>query len=162
MSDEDKADVDAKPAAAEDTEKPDVDAVETDDVDKLKESNRRLFERAKKAEAKLKDVKPAEVKPTSNATQSVDSEELKLIARGLSDEEIEKAKVIAKGEGVSLTQAIKSDLFVLYQDKLKSDAKKEKAKLGAASGSSSAKDESFKPGQTRDEHKEAWKKAMAG
>lgn len=90
------------------------------------------------------------------------SEELKLIARGLSDEAIDKAKVIAKGTGVSLTEALKDDMFIAYQDKVREEQRKNKAKLGASRGSGETSQEvtGFQSGATREQHLEAFKKAV--
>lgn len=110
-----------------------------------------------------KNQKPQATEPKpqiSNDSQL--SDELKLIARGLSDEEIDKAKVIAKGTGVSLTEAIKDPLFELFQAKVKEDKKKADAKLGASRGSGETEKEitGIEFGSTRDEHMEAFKKVM--
>lgn len=89
------------------------------------------------------------------------SEELKLIARGLSDEEIEKAKIIAKGNGTSLQDALKDDMFIAYQANMAEKKKREDAKLGASKGSGESQDSSdIKPDMTRDEHLKAFKKLM--
>lgn len=111
---------------------------------------------------RAKNVRPPEEKPVP---PSSDPDELKLIARGLSDEEIDQAKIIAKGNGVSLLEAIKNPLFVLFQSNLKEEQKREKAKLGASSGSGQGQDDTgitVKPGTTVDEHKDIWKKAKEG
>jgi hypothetical protein len=67
------------------------------------------------------------------------TEELKLIARGLSDEAIEQAKVIAKGKDIPLPEAIKDPLFAIYQKDAEEKRKKEDAKLGASKGSQESK-----------------------
>ena len=105
--------------------------VETEDLEKLKEQNKRLFERAKKAEAKLKEKPPTQ---TTNPPNT-DADELKLIARGYSDEAIDQAKVIAKGTNKSLSEAIKSPLFEAFLEKQKAEERKEKARLNASKGS---------------------------
>jgi len=116
-----------------------------------------LTARAKKAEGELKALKANP--PVTNNPQL--SDELKLIARGLSDEEIEKAKVIAKGADMTLQEAIKDPLFLSYQATLKEKEKKEKAKLGASKGSGESEDESLiKPDMSREEHEKAFKKVM--
>lgn len=98
-----------------------------------------------------------ESKPRTTNNQDI-SDELKLIARGLSDEEIEKAKVIAKGNGTSLQEALKDDMFITYQTKLKEDQKREAAKLGGARGSGESTEGSLvKPDMTREEHMKAFK-----
>lgn len=134
--------------------------VQTDEEkEKLRETNRKLYDRTKKAEAELKALK-AQGQP--HITNQPDlSDELKLIARGLSDEEIEKAKVIAKGNGTSLQEALKDDMFIAYQTKLKEDKRKEDAKLGASRGSGESEDDTLiKPDMTREEHQAAFKKVM--
>lgn len=89
------------------------------------------------------------------------SEELKLIARGLSDEEIEQAKVVAKGKGIPLTEAVKDSLFIAYQDNLKEEKRKADAKLGASKGSGESEDNTLiKPDMTREEHQKAFKKVV--
>jgi len=114
--------------------------------------------RAEKAEGENKKKPPVENKPNDPQL----SEELKLIARGLSDEAIEQAKVIAKGKGIALTEAIKDPLFLTYQKDADEKEKKEKAKLGASKGSGESKEEikGTESGSTREAHQEAFKKAM--
>jgi len=118
-----------------------------------------LTARAKKAEEELKTLK---AKPQDNKPNDPQlSEELKLIARGLSDEAIEQAKVIAKGKDIPLTEAIKDPLFAVLIKDLEEKEKKEKAKLGASKGSGESKEESeIKSGMTREEHEKAFKKAL--
>ena len=126
-------------------------------LDSALKAKSELTARAKKAEEELKVIKANP--PLKNDPQL--SEELKLIARGLSDEEIEKAKVIAKGAGITLPEAIKDPLFLSYQATLKEEERKEKAKLGASKGSGESQDETLiKPGMSREEHQEAFKKVM--
>ena len=119
-----------------------------------------LTARAKKAEEELKTLKGQPQVNNNNDPQL--SDELKLIARGLSDEEIEQAKIIAKGKGISLTEATKDSLFQIYQSDLKDKQKKEKAKLGALKGSGESQEEltGIQSGSTRDEHKKAFQKLV--
>jgi hypothetical protein len=132
------------------------DTVAEEEVVPKKQYNQ-VFSRAKKAEEELKALKANP--PVTNDPQL--SDELKLIARGLSDEEIDKAKVIAKGLGVSLPDAIKDPLFLVYQSDLKEKEKKEKAKLGASKGSGESEDDTLiKPDMSREEHEKAFKKVM--
>lgn len=89
------------------------------------------------------------------------ADELKLIARGLSDEEIEQAKVISKGKNISLPEATKDPLFVVFQANLKELKRKEAAKLGASKGSGAVEPkEEFKSGLSSDEHKKLWERAI--
>jgi hypothetical protein len=120
-----------------------------------------VFARAKKAEADLKALREAQAQPQNINNDPQLSDELKLIARGLSDEEIDKAKVVAKGLGISLPEAIKDPLFLSYQTTLKEEKRKEKAKLGASKGSGESQDSTLvKPGMSDDEHKQAFNKVM--
>lgn len=128
------------------------------------EAEKKAYARAKVAEAKARELK-ARVKELEKAVQTNSPatvpEELKLIARGLSDEEIDQAKVISKGKGVTLSEALKDPLFVAFQEKRVEERKKEDAKLGASKGSNQTKEEtSFRPGMTADEHKKAWKESL--
>jgi hypothetical protein len=125
------------------------------EIERLRKANTQILARAKKAEDALKSKAPH----ITNDPQLTD--ELKLIARGLSDEEIEQAKVIAKGTGKTLQEAIKEPLFLTYQSNLKEEQAKERAKLGASKGSGESEDATLiKPGMSREEHEEAFKQVM--
>lgn len=126
-------------------------------LDQAEKAKSQILARAKKAEEELKALK---ANPPIKSDPQL-SEELKLIARGLSDEAIDKAKVIAKGAGITLQEAIKDPLFLIYQADLVEKEKKEKAKLGASKGSGESQEETLiKPEMTRDEHKKAFEKLM--
>lgn len=107
------------------------------------------------AERKAKREAKAPVVPLQTNQQLPD--ELKLIARGLSDEDIEQAKVIAKGKDISLAEAIKDPLFTAHQSVAKEQKRKEDAKLGASRGSGQAETKGFRPGMTPEEHKALWR-----
>ena len=129
----------------------------SDELEKERQAKSQILARAKKAEAELKELK---AKSSLNNDPQL-SDELKLIARGLSDEEIEQAKIIAKGKGIALPEAIKEPLFLTFQSDLKDKKRKEDAKLGASKGSGESKDESgITSNMTRDEHMKAFKKVM--
>lgn len=159
-------DIDSTIDVVEDTEnqadETEVEEAQTDDEKaKLAELNKKLFERAKKAEEQLKALKAQSNTQIIN-NPPVDAEELRLIARGLSDEEIEQAKVIAKGSDLSLSEALKTPLFTSFQKDLKESQRKEKAKLGASRGSGGSEPEKgFKNGLTREEHMALWKETQA-
>ena len=107
----------------------------------------------------LKKKPPVEEPKTAPAEER---EELRLLARGLSDEEIEEAKAIAKGKGISLSEALKTPIFQLFQNNLKEEKRKEQARLGASQGSNqTASEKKIKPGMTREEHKAAFDEARA-
>src|SRR3990167_10483090 len=126
-------------------------------LEKERTAKSQILARAKKAEEELKALK---ANPPVNSDPQL-SDELKLIARGLSDEEIDQAKVIAKGKGIILAEAIKEPLFLSYQAILKEERRKEKAKLGASKGSGESQDDTLiRAEMTREEHERAFKKVM--
>ena len=133
----------------------------TDEEAKRKQAEADKVKLAEDLEAeKKKNAKPPEEKIPPPPGNTLSEEELRLIARGLFDEEIDEAKVIAKGKGITLTEALKTPLFELFQNDLKEKKKKEDAHLGASHGSGQQLTE--KPvtsGMTRDEHKAAFDEA---
>lgn len=147
-----------------DEEIKDLDLIEpTEEVVKTEpeftEAEKKAYARAKKAEAEAKELKAKlkaleEVKDTNNP----EADELRLLAKGLSDDEIAEAKSIAKGKDISLTEAIKTRTFQLFQEDLKEQERKEKAKLGASKGSTQADEQAMKPDMSREEHMAIWKK----
>lgn len=157
VAEDTSSDVEEATDSNEDSEQEDtVDS--TEELERLRKANSQINARAKKAEQELKALK---AKPPITNQDPQLSDELKLIARGLSDEEIDKAKVIARGLGIALPEAIKDPLFLSYQATLKEKERKEKAKLGASKGSGESQDTTLiKPEMSRDEHMEAFKKVM--
>lgn len=111
------------------------------DVEKLKDTNAKLYERAKKAEAELRALKNApkpDVKePTTNQYVSKEEYEVDLLktAKGYDDETIDHLKAIAKGKGMSLINAQADPLFSLVLAKKEDEAREAKSKLGASKGS---------------------------
>jgi len=138
----------------------DTEAIKLRLADALK-AKAELTARAKKAEEELRTLK---AKPQSELKTNDPqlSDELKLIARGLSDEAIEQAKVIARGKGISLPEAVKDPMFQVAQRDLDEKEKREKAKLGASKGSGESEPEvkGFESGTSRDEHKKAFEKIV--
>jgi hypothetical protein len=129
-------------------------------LDNAEKAKSQILARAKKAEEELKALKANP--PIKQTNDSQFSDELKLIARGLSDEAIEQAKVIAKGKGISLTEAIKDPTFLIIQKDLDEKEKKEKAKLGASKGSGESEEQvsGLQSGSSREEHEKAFKKLV--
>jgi len=129
------------------------------DLERERKAKSQILARAKKAEEELKALK---AQPQSKPNDPQLSDELKLIARGLSDEEIEQAKVVAKGKGINLTEAIKDPLFTIFQADLKDKERKEKAKLGASKGSGETQEEitGLESGSTTEAHKKAFEKLV--
>lgn len=140
----------------EDSEQEDTVALK-EKAEKAEQFAKQAIARAKKAEEELKALK---ANPPINSDPQL-SDELKLIARGLSDEEIEQAKIIAKGKGINLPEAIKEPLFLSFQSNLKEKKRKEDAKLGASKGSGESQEETLvKPDMTREEHQKVFNELM--
>jgi hypothetical protein len=129
-------------------------------LENAEKAKSQILARAKKAEEELKALKANPQVKQNNDPQL--AEELKLIARGLSDEEIEQAKIVAKGTGQSLQEAIKNPLFTIFQKDLKEKQKREDVKLGASKGSGESEEiiKGTESGSSREEHMEAFKKAL--
>lgn len=150
------------------TEEVEVELKETAEAEpEFTESEKKLWARAKKAEEKERDLKKEiaalkaekEDKIKKQQDPPPANEELRLIAKGFSDEEIEEAKAIAKGKDIPLSEAIKTKTFLLFQEDIKETQRKEKAKLGASKGSGQSAEETLiKPGMSKEDHKAAWQK----
>lgn len=159
----------------------DLDALalaDEDDAEALKEANRKLFARAKKAEGFVQDKegnwvkktpKPApkpvennsggdgQNKPPAETIDPLEQAQLANAIRDLSPEEIQEAKDIAKGKGITVLKALETPAFKAFHAANVEADKKEKARLGASRGSGSHEDKpKFRSGMTREEHKEAW------
>lgn len=132
------------------------DTTEEVDVAKLQEINKKLFARAKKAEALLK-TKPTQVtQPKKEITKTTDvltREEAILIAQGYDENALAKIKAVSKGNGCSLLDATKDEMFVLWKDKQEAEAKKAKSNIGASKGSGSVRAEKSIADMTEAEHR---------
>jgi hypothetical protein len=117
-----------------------------------------------KAEADLAEEKKKNLPPvvkTEPPASTISSDELRLVALGLSDAEINEAKDIAKGKGISLVEAVQTKTFKLFQTDLKEEERKAKAKLGASSGSDIDNPAPLvKSGMTKKDHQQVWKDAL--
>ncbi len=130
-------------------------------AEELEQKNKQLFERAKKAEEAKK------ISPKETNNEALTRDEVILIAKGISEEELNLAKVIqagkkAMGDNKSLTEIYNTDpAITALREKKQAEEKAEQANLGASSKGSTSNEETFKPEMPRDEHKKAWEKAMA-
>ncbi len=168
--DDDNQDVDKDLENTEDIDNDDNVEDETD-VTALKEKNKQLFARAKKAEGFVlkngKWVKKLEKSDTTKKLEAKDTssedvltrDEAMLIAGGVDAEDLEQLKAIQKGTGVSLSEAVKNPMYEAYKEKKVKEAKRKKAQLGAGSGSGGGEsDDINKPGLTEEEHRKLWSK----
>ena len=108
----------------------------------------------------LKKKPQVEEKPSTPAISEEQSDLIAKAAYQLSDEELQEAKVIAKGKGITLAEALKDKTFLIVQANLKEEKRKEDAKLGAShgSGQGSSEESEFKPGMSAAEHRAAFDK----
>lgn len=122
------------------------------DVDALQVTNKKLYERAKKAEAELKALKGV---PKSAPASPVNVEEVVLQAQGMSEELLGELKAVAKVRGISLIKAQNDPIFVALKDNFEKDIKQKTASLGASRGSGSVKPKVTlsTPGLSREEHR---------
>jgi len=131
------------------------------DVEALQATNKKLYERAKKAEADLKALKgapkPAEAKPASpqNVEETVILD--KWTEKGVSNAEelMDTLKKIARVEGISLIKAQTDTVFVAMKEKFEKDQKQKDASLPASRGSGAVKVQKTvsTPGLSREDHK---------
>lgn len=123
------------------------------DVEQLQATNKKLYERAKKAEAELKASKAS--KPATAPASQLDPVEAALLVNGMSEELLTELKAVAKVRNISLIKAQADPIFVAVKDKFEKDKKTEQASMPASRGSGSVKvKKTFAtPGLTREEHK---------
>lgn len=121
------------------------------DVEQLQATNKKLYERAKKAEAEakvLRSQKPVEANPTN-------VEETVLLANGMSEELLGELKAVAKVRGTTLLKAQADPIFVAVKEKFEKDQKQKEASLRGSRGSGSVKAaKTFTtPGLSREDHR---------
>ena len=126
------------------------------DVAQLQATNKKLFERAKKAEAELKlakQTKPAQAQQQASPTNI---EETVLLANGMNEELLEQLKKVAQVQGVSLIKAQNDPIFVAVKEKFEKDKKQELASMPVSRGSGASKPKKTfnTPGLTEAERKE--------
>lgn len=121
------------------------------DIEQLQATNKKLYERAKKAEAEARALRDKDETPAA----PLNVEEAVLMANGMSDELIEKLKAVAAVQKVSLIKAQNDPIFVAVKEKFEKDQKREEASLPASRGAAAIKPKKdfMTPGLSRDEHK---------
>lgn len=108
-----------------------------------------------------KENQPAPLKEKTGGSD-INRDELYLVAKGYDDDALEQLRIIARGSGTTLRDAINNPLFKTYETNQKNEERKSKAKLNASNGSSySQGGPAIKPNMTVDEHKAIWEK-MSG
>lgn len=145
-------------------EKPQEDKVEEGDLSQdknasLEETNKRLFARAKKAEAELKALKQSskEIPPekeksvpepiptpdviTQKVTEVLDNRDLG--NSGLPEDFQKEIKAYAKASGISIKKAMESDFYTFKKTKYEEAKRNDEASAGKGKGSPSRQEFSF-------------------
>lgn len=133
---------------SETTDATDEDSSDVEDVEALKEKNRQLFARAKKAELELKKVKvqPKQEKPTvqkpDEIVQTVQAvlEKRDLDDLDLSDDLKKEVQDYAKLKGVSIKKALSSEYISFQKEKYEKKKRVEEASLGNKGRATAKKD----------------------
>ncbi|MGB1039028.1 MAG: hypothetical protein ACPGYY_10310 [Bacteroidia bacterium] len=171
MSNEENHDV--NPDLESSTESEDVEDQDSTDEEESESRSipynrfKEVNDKAKKLEEELAQYKSSDNTKTKPETikqpNSLTREEGYLVAQGLKLEELDKAAKIAELEGVSLLEAVETDIFAAWKIAKENEAKKAEAQLSASNGSrTSRKKKDFNtPGLSKDEHKELWKKSVS-
>lgn len=132
-----------------------------DDSVTLSKSEYTKLKRQAIAYKSQKENQPAPLKE-KNGSPDINRDELYLVAKGYDDDALEQLRIIARGSGISLKDALNNPLFKTYEANQKNEERKSKAKLGASSGSGfSQGGPAIKPNMTQDEHMAIWSK-MSG
>ena len=157
MENEEEVTVETPNDTVEETEEtPAAEPEETQvDVAQLQATNKKLFERAKKAEAELKAAKVS--KPAEAPASPANVEETVLLANGMPEELLGELKAVAQARGIkSLIKAQTDPIFVAVKEKFEKDQKAKDTSLPASRGAGSvkAKKDFNTPGLSRDEHRE--------
>lgn len=139
----------------EETEEPQEDTVT------LTKSEFTKLKRQAIAYKSQKENQPASLKEKTGSSD-INRDELYLVAKGYDDDALEQLRIIARGTGTTLRDALNNPLFKNYEAKQKEDERRSKAKLGASNSSTySQGGPVIKPNMTVDEHKAIWAK-MSG
>lgn len=126
-----------------------------EDYEALKQKNKELYERAKKAEALAKAKRDAELKSNkTNETQSgLTREEAILYAKGYTDEEVELATKLAKVNDTTPLKAIEDEIFKAKVSARLKKEKSEKASLSPSGGAGRIQPDKPTTEMTPEEHK---------
>lgn len=135
-----------------------------EDVETLKKENQTKDEKIKELEALIvknkkesKDSDDSDDDSKDEDSPYITKDEVVLL-KELDVEDLDKLKSVQKGFGFkTLKEAKESDIFTAYLEKRDREQKSKDASLGASKGSGKGEGK-FKPGMSREEHKQQWKK----
>lgn len=115
--------------------------------------------KARKAEtAKAEVAKPA----TKTESGSLSEDDILVITTLQDKELIERARKIARLEGISLAEATSHPMFTYAKQAYEEEKRQEKASMEASRGSGSrGQKKTFKtPGLSKEQHKELWRQSL--
>ena len=124
-------------------------------VAQLQATNKKLYERAKKAEADLKAAKASKPVEAKVAPSQPGIEETVLLANGMSDELLGELKAVAKARGIpSLIKAQNDPIFVAVKANFEKDQKQKASSMPASRGAGQVKPKKdfATPNLSREEH----------
>lgn len=139
-----------------DTEKP----KSNDELLKIRQIADDQRKRAEKLEAELKELK---AKSNETPTSGLSREEAMLIAKGYSDDELSYVSKVATLEGVSLLEAVNTDLFQTWKVGKDQKKKEQEAKLRASrsAGSKAGEEKTMtSPGLSSQEFRKMYSDAL--
>lgn len=134
----------------------DIEALKKE-LEETKAKNVKLYNRLQGNKGKAHEP---ETQKVVNSSSEISREEVKLFAKGYTDEEVDflnDLRFLAerKGKTISFTEALADEKFVLYKAEKERKERSQKAQLGAGRGSTSAPT-GFKSGMTKAEHMKLW------
>jgi hypothetical protein len=131
-------------------------------IARLEERNEKLWARLQRNKNKPAPVTPAPAPKKAETPTGLTRDEAILYAKGFDESEVEHAQKVATLQGVSLTEAVKDELFTTWKSNKEAAVKKEQAQLGTSKGARTTIKKSFEtPGLSDDDHKAMFKE-MSG
>lgn len=124
------------------------------DTDQLQATNKKLFERAKKAEAELRTLKGSKSEVSKPASPQLSVEETVLLAQGMDESLLGELKVIAQVRGTTLLKAQNDPIFTAVKEKFDKEQKVKSANVGSSRGAGTvkARKDFATPGLSKEEH----------
>lgn len=130
-----------------------------DDTVTLSKSEYTKLKRQAIAYKSQKENQPAPKEKTGGP--DINRDELYLVAKGYDDDALEQLRIIARGSGTTMKDALNNPLFKTYETNQKNEERKSKAKLGASNGSGFQQGgPAIKPHMTEADHKAVWGKML--
>lgn len=122
------------------------------------DKRKRLFARLQREKNKPATVPAAPASKKVETSTGLSKGEAILYAKGFDEAEVDYAQKVATLQGVSLTEAVKDELFTTWKSNKAEAKKKEDAQLGTSRGARTTVKKSFDtPGLSDEDHKAMFK-----